>query len=99
MTTPINLKSDSIGATTSTGNKAYPNIGGAPGRIAAYLYNAGSVPVFVKSGSSTVQATTTDTFIPPGQTRLLLKDPNDTHIAAITASSTATLYYQEADSN
>lgn len=61
-------------------------------------YNSGSVPVFVRAGGSTVTATTADMPIVGGEYRVFnLKDSitsgEFTHIAVITGSSTATIYF------
>lgn len=93
----INIPSATISATTSTARTAYP-VSGSPLKNTVFVYNAGSVPVFVTSGDSTVVATVAGSIVPPAQTRLFSKAVGDTHMAAITASSTATVYFQEADS-
>lgn len=89
MVSHVNAPSASISATTSTARTAYPagNSGGV------CVYNTGSVPVFVKSGSSTVEATTGGNFVPAGEFRIFERNPNDTHLAAITVSSTSTVYF------
>lgn len=55
--------------------------------------NTGSVPVYVRTGNSSVIATTADYLVTPtyGQIVLTLKT-TDTHIAYITASSTSALH-------
>lgn len=61
------------------------------------VYNAGTVPVFIQKGAnSTVTATTADLPLAPGALEVLTvrntaANPT-THIAAIAASGTATLY-------
>lgn len=89
MTGHVNAPSASISASTTSARTAYP-AGNAGGVL---VYNAGTVPVFLASGGSTVTATTAGSFVPPGDMRLFEKSANDTHLAAITASSTATVYF------
>lgn len=86
-----NQPSASISASTSNARTAYPANANQNG---VRVYNAGSVPVFVKSGGSSVAATTSDQFVAPGATVIFARDPNDTYLAAITASSTATVYFE-----
>ena len=86
----INSKSASISGSTTTARAAYPAPNNNNG---VRVYNAGSVGVFLKSGGSTVEATTSDNFLGAGETEIFERDPNDTHLAAITASSTATVYF------
>ncbi len=88
----INTPTVSISATTSSARSAYSN-----GSYAEVLiYNTGTVPVFVQSGDSTVAATTSSTVVPAGTNAIYLRNPNDTHLAAITASGTATVYFNAA---
>ena len=90
MVSHVNSPSASISVTTSSARTAYPASNNANG---VCVYNTGSVPIFIKSGDATVVATTSDNFVPAGQFRVLVRDPKDTHLAAITASSTATAYF------
>lgn len=89
---PLNAVSASISGTTSSARTAYP--AGSYGEVE--VYNTGTVPVFLASGDSTVAATTSGTFLAGGQSRTFARDPKHTHLAAITASSTATVYFQSA---
>jgi len=91
MVAHVNTKSASISVSTSSARTAYP----AGNRNGVTVYNAGAVPVFVKSGSSSVVATTTDQFVPAGYFRTFEKNPTDTHLAAIAASDTSTVYFNE----
>lgn len=60
---------------------------------AVEVSNTGSVTMFIKLGSSTVTAATTDYPIPAGQAKLIGRDPNtQTYLAAITASGTTSGY-------
>ncbi len=62
-----------------------------PGAPNARLYNSGSVPVFVNCGDVTVVATTaTGMPVAPGSVEII--GCQNTHIAGITASGTATVY-------
>jgi hypothetical protein len=90
----VNTPSASISGTTSSARTAYPV---TPSTGGVRIYNSGAVAVFVKSGDSSVAAATTDQFVGPGQTVLFARNPRDTHLAAITASSTATVYFNNAD--
>ena len=94
MPTEINIPSASISASTSSARAAFP---AGHSKNAVYIHNTGSVPIFVKSGDSTVTATTSDSFVVGGTARLFYCNPLHTHIAAITASSTATVYFSEAN--
>jgi len=62
-----------------------------PGAPNARLYNSGSVAVFVNCGDVTVVATTaTGMPVAPGSVEVI--GCQNTHIAGITASGTATVY-------
>lgn len=57
------------------------------------IFNAGSVTVFVELGGSTVAAVATTAIPVAGGASLVLNNSgSNTYVAAITASSTATLY-------
>lgn len=88
MTDHVNRNSITVSATATSATNAYGSNGNA-----VWVYNSGEVAVHVKSGASTVAATTSDNVIPAGQARTLIRDPNDTHLAIRTASSTATVYF------
>ena len=89
------MTSFTAGATTpvscsvTTANGAFSGTGKT-----VRLYNAGLVAVFFKLATSSAgTAAATDTPLAPGVTEKFTRDPNlHTHIAALTASSTATLY-------
>lgn len=77
-----------LAVTTTTGRVALTGTGPS-----LEVQNAGAVTMFVKLGSSSVTAAVTDYPILPGQSKVIGVDVStQTHIAAITASSTATLY-------
>jgi hypothetical protein len=82
--TPISTVS--LAVTTSTGRVA--TVGDAS---TIRLYNAGTATAFVKFGSVTVTAAVTDMPIPTGAIEVF-RTGTLTHVAAITASGTATLY-------
>ena len=86
----VNSPSVTVSATTSSSANAY---GKDQNGSAVWVYNASAVAVHVKSGDSTVAATTSDNVIPAGQARTLKRNPNDTHLAVRTASSTGTVYF------
>lgn len=75
----------SVSATTSS---ARALVGAGP---SVRLYNAGSATVFVAFGTDSVTATTSDMPVPAGTIEVLERGAN-THLAALTASGTATLY-------
>lgn len=86
----IQTPSASISASTSSSATAFPNKNGTNG---VRILNTGTVPVFVVTGASTVTATTANQFVGAGATVEFLRSPEHTHLAAITASSTATVYF------
>lgn len=69
-----------------------------PGAPNIEIYNSGSVPVFMVYGDSTVTATfptssaSTGKIVAAGAVVIYSKAPTATHIACITASSTASVY-------
>jgi hypothetical protein len=78
----------SIAAGTSTANVALTGNGEQ-----LELQNTGAVTVFVNLGASAVTAAVTDYPVLAGQSKLITRNPDShTHLAAITASGTATLY-------
>lgn len=92
--TPIDAATATRAVTATTARVAFskPPLG----EFQARLHNAGGATVFFRVGDSTVEAATTDIPIPAGAVEIITvknldADP-DTHIAAITASGTATLY-------
>lgn len=57
------------------------------------VQNSGSVVMFVKLGASTITAAVTDYPILAGQSKIITRDSNNqTYIACITSTSTATGY-------
>lgn len=81
----------SLAVTTSTGTVAF-----AAGGHNKLIYNSGTVTAFIKVGSSTVTAAVTDTPVPPG-VYAVFNFGDATHVAAITASGTPTLYFTTGD--
>jgi hypothetical protein len=66
---------------------------GDQGGMEVRLYNAGTETVFVNFGISTVEATTAAGMpVPSGAIEVHTVGPAVTHVAALTASGTATLY-------
>jgi hypothetical protein len=91
---PVDDATASISVTTTTARAA---IDGAPqGEFQLRLYNAGTATAFYALGNSSVEAAATDVPLPSGAIEVItITNPQQnpvTHIAAITASSTATLY-------
>lgn len=85
--------STTLAVTATTGNVA---LGGAGAVLR--VYNAGSVVVYVSVGTSNavtaaIGAGTASLLCPPGVTEFTVRD-DFTHVAAITVSSTATVYFQ-----
>ena len=93
MPSHANQASATISATTSSARTAYPNPSNFNG---VGVYNSGTVVVFVKSGDSSVAATTSDQFVAPGEAVEFKRNSQDTHLAAITGSGTATVYFSAA---
>ena len=81
--------SASVSATTSTGRAAITR--GSSQQVMVSVA-AGGQTAFIKFGDDTVVAATTDTPVPAGAQKVFSVAPDVTHIAAITASSTATVY-------
>lgn len=82
-----------LAATITTGRVAIATVA-APG--AWRVYNAGTVAVFIEDGNSAVTANTSGGMpLAPGATEVLTL--NGTHVAGITASGTATVYFTPGD--
>lgn len=88
-----------IAAGTTTGNVAITSSGTpSPATSEVRFYNSGTVPVFVNFGGSGVTATLAAGMpIAPGATEAFGMEASQTHVAAITASGTATLYITTGD--
>jgi hypothetical protein len=84
-----------LAVTSTTGNVAMTIMGGMTqqGSRSIRVYNSGAVDVFIAIGSSAITATTSSLPIPAGAVEVFETGPSATHIAAITASSTATVYF------
>lgn len=93
---PIEAATANISATTSSGSVA---IARRPtnGPFQLRIHNAGTTTVFVAKGDSTVTAATTDMPVPPGAVEVItIQSPANTqttHVAAITASGSGTIYF------
>lgn len=82
-----------ISATTSSGSATIANFPSFNNSGTILVSNTGSVWVFVAWGSSAPTASATNGVpIPPNGQRIF-SVANVTHVAAITASSTATVYF------
>lgn len=91
--TPVGTTKN-ITAGTTTGSVALPVVTDAS--RAVRVYNAGAVISFVNFGASDVTAAlTTSIPIVPGGTFIFEVGQKATHMAAITASSTAVTYVTE----
>lgn len=79
----------SVAATATTGNVSLGTTAGATVRV----YNAGTAAAFINFGTSTVEAAAaTSVPVPVGAIEVFAIGPGVTHMAAITASGTATVY-------
>lgn len=93
---PITNSTVSISATTSTARVAltFPT---APGRFVLRIHNAGPNTAFINRGDAAVDAAVTNMPIPAGAIEvitILNTDKNRvTHVAAITATGTAVVYF------
>lgn len=83
-------ESKSLAVTNATGNVALAGTGGGSDVV---IWNSGSVAVFIKFGNATVAAAITDHPIAPGAIYTYRRDHDQTHVAGITASGTATAYF------
>jgi hypothetical protein len=81
---------DSIAVTTTTGSVEL-NRGGLV-NCHCRVYNAGSATVFLRFGVSGVTAAVTDIPVPSGAIEIF-HIGGSSHVAAITAASTATVYF------
>lgn len=91
MTSHANQPSTSISATTTSARAAYP-VQGTGVRVC----NSGAVTIFVASGDSSIVATSASQPVLANSSVELKHNPTDTHLAAITASGTATVYFADA---
>lgn len=84
--------SATLSASNTTGRVA---LGGSGFQV--LIYSAGSATTFIAFGDSTVTATTSGIAIPSGFNRIFTIPAGATHVAGITASSTATVYFTRGD--
>jgi hypothetical protein len=89
---PVGTNTTAVSCSTSSANGALNLPSATYGGASVRLYNSGSVTVFVQFGNSSVAATTSHMPIPAGAAESFQIGPGVTHVAGITASSTATLY-------
>lgn len=89
MSQHVNAPSASISATTTSARTAYP----ASPLSGVEIVNLGSATVYVASGDSTVTATTANRPVHPNWPRIFYRKPEDTHLAAITSTGTATVVF------
>lgn len=84
---------NSIAATTSSGRVQITGTGST-----LEIQNSGTTTVFLKLGDSTVTAATTDYPLLAGQAKLIARNPTDqTYLAAIMGTGTATIYVSAGD--
>lgn len=90
---PMPASTITISVTNSSSATAIPIPSTSPGSLTVRVYNAGAQTVFIKFGlgGAITASSTADMPIPNGNTETFSIGASD-HIAAITASSTATLY-------
>lgn len=79
---------------TNTDRVALSATGGMQARV---IIVAGGSITFIKFGSATVEAAVTDTPVLPGTVEIFTIPPGTTHIAAIVAASTSTIYITRGD--
>jgi hypothetical protein len=85
------IETVSLAVSATTGSVALGAFSFAFPRTVRIVNPAGGADVYVKFGTSDVDAAATDMLIPVGATEKISVAPSVTHIAAITASGTATL--------
>jgi hypothetical protein len=89
----------SASATTSSAATALTLPSQVPKRTQVRVYNAGSVTAFILFGTSGVTATTGNMPVPAGAVEVLSVPEGTTHVATITASGTATVYFTAGEGN
>ena len=95
MTVHINTPTATISGTTSSARVAYP-----VNSDFVRVMNAGTTVAYVRSGDSTVVAAAgTGQFIRGASDTVFRRDRNDTHIAAIMVSGSATIYISPVDAD
>ena len=96
MAVGINAPSETISATTTTARVAYP----ISGKKFVRVFNEGTTTVWLASGDSTITAVAkSGQFLPGGKSAVFQHNENDTHIAALMASGTATIYVSPCEAN
>lgn len=81
----------SLAATNSSSRVALVGATDAPYQVR--IYNAGPATAFLGRGDSSVTAATTNMPLPAGVVEVITLDGSVTHLAAITPSGAATLYF------
>lgn len=95
MTISVYQPTATIAATTSSARTAYPSSEGG----FVWVYNSGSIPIYVNSGDGTVVAAAGNQVVPANSARTFYRKPSDTNLAALATSTTATVYFHLASSN
>lgn len=91
MSLHVNLPSATISASTTSARTAYPSSNLQFVRV----FNEGTTTAYLKTGDSTVTATAGGgVFLGGGKSSIFQIGLNDTHLAAILASGTGTIYFQ-----
>jgi hypothetical protein len=92
---PNNAATVTVAVTTTSGSTAVALVGGGPQLT---ITSAGSATAFCEQGASTVTAAVATGFpVMAGVVLTIGRDRNATHVACITAASTATVYYTTGD--
>lgn len=86
-----------VACTTTSGSTRVALVGSSNSLLVQSLSTSPS-PAFIEFGSSTVTAAvTTGLLVQPGVVMVLKKPPGATHVAGITAATTASVYVTTGD--
>lgn len=96
---PFSPLADTITVTVGLASAAQALTGAPTGRSDVRLYNAGTVPVFIKFGASDVTVTTGNGVPIPAGAVEVLNAGNATHVATISGTAAQTLYVTSGDGN
>jgi hypothetical protein len=96
---PFMVKGNTVNLTVGTSSARVAATGSGQGIQSIRLTNTGSNTVFIKIGNSTVSATVAAGFpMLPNTVETFMLGKDDTHIAAIAASTGNTLYVTTGES-
>jgi hypothetical protein len=90
---PFGLGTASVTATTSSAATALTLPPVPPRRMQVRIYNAGAATVFILLGTSGAVATTGNLPVPSGAIEVFSVPEGTTHVATITSSGTAVVYF------